>query len=223
MESNQITYWRLCQQGLLDYKFNTPGEYVRWMGAVQAQDYLASLWAVGLRIPNATEATIEAAIADKSIVRTWPMRGTIHYLPGQDIRWILKLTEPRNRMFLERLFAGKMKAVEGLDITPETFTKSFAIFEKALQGDKHLTRDELAAALRKAGIATDGLQFTWILHQAQAEALICHGPRRGKQFTFTLLDEWLPPTRMLDREEALAEFTRRYFTGHGPALPEDFA
>ncbi len=58
---------------------------------------------------------------------------------------------------------------------------------------------------------------------AELEGLVCSGPRRGKQFTYMLLDERVPPTPSLDRDAALAELVRRYFTSHGPATPHDFA
>ena len=67
---------RMRTQGLAEPAFDTPEAVVSWLGAVQAQDWYGSLWAVGSRMQAATEATIEQAIADGSVVRTWPMRGT---------------------------------------------------------------------------------------------------------------------------------------------------
>ena len=72
-----------------------PADVVRRLCAVQAQDYLASLWAVGLRTPDAAEADVEAAIARKELVRTWPMRGTLHLLAAEDARWMTELMAPR--------------------------------------------------------------------------------------------------------------------------------
>ena len=80
---------RLQNQGLAGASFQTPDEVVRWFGAVQAQDYLGSLWAIGMRMQNATEAAAEQAIAEREIVRTWPMRSTLHFVPPEDVRWIL--------------------------------------------------------------------------------------------------------------------------------------
>lgn len=213
MPLTEISRRRLYQQGLLDHDFSTPGKVVAWLGAVQAQDFLAALWALGLRLRDATESSVEAAIASKTIVRTRPMRGTIHFVPGDDIRWILKLMRPRNRMLIDRYQT----------IDEETFSKSYRVFETVLQGGKQLTRAELVRALEQAGISAAGQSFTWFVFRAQADALICWGKRRGKQFTFTLLDEWLPPSKMLEHDEALATLARRYFTSHGPATLQDFA
>src|SRR5690348_13918884 len=86
---------RLHNQHLADRLFKTPDEVVRWFGAVQAQDYLGSLWAIGMRTENATELAVEQAIAERKIVRTWPMRSTLHFVPPKDVRWMLKFLTPR--------------------------------------------------------------------------------------------------------------------------------
>src|SRR5438309_677615 len=67
----------------------------RWLGAVQAQDYLGGLWAVGLRGTGITESGVERALANRSIVRTWPLRGTLHFVAAADVRWMLELSAPR--------------------------------------------------------------------------------------------------------------------------------
>src|SRR5262249_20305405 len=79
-----------------------PAQIVRHFGAVQAQDFYGSLWAIGIRTKDALESTIEQAIADRKIVRTWPMRGTLHFVPPEDVRWMLKLLTPR-------IIAGNMR------------------------------------------------------------------------------------------------------------------
>ena len=65
------------------------------MGAVQAQDFLGSLWAIGLRVKNAKESYIEHAIVDETIVRTLVLRETLHFVAVEDINWILDLVAPR--------------------------------------------------------------------------------------------------------------------------------
>src|SRR5437868_10179473 len=95
MTNLDIAHQRLSSQLINRQALEKPGDVVRWLGAVQAQDYLGALWAVGLRLPNATEANIEQALTDRTIVRTWPMRGTLHFVPPEDARWMLKLMTPR--------------------------------------------------------------------------------------------------------------------------------
>jgi hypothetical protein len=133
-----------------------------------------------------------------------------------DIRWLLQLTAPR----VQAISAGYYRQV-GLD--GAALARGDDALAKALQGGRHLTRDELDDPLRAAGLPTDGLRLTFLVMHAELEAVICSGPRRGKQFTYAALDERAPGARVLPRDQALAELARRYFAGHGPALPRDFA
>jgi len=89
--NTDIAHQRLSNQRIDGEKFKKPEEVVTWMGAIQAQDYLQSLWAIGLRMQSATVADIEQAIADRKILRTWPLRGTLHFVPPEDAQWMLKL------------------------------------------------------------------------------------------------------------------------------------
>jgi hypothetical protein len=208
---------RLANQHIQAVKpFSQPGELVTWFGAVQAQDYPASKWAIGLRLPGCSAADIEEAITRRSIVRTWALRGTLHIIAARDIRWILALVRPsvvpRHAPYDRRL---------GLD--EKTFEHSRALLEKTLQGGKQLTRKELATLFEQNQISTQGLRMAFLLYRAALDGIICFGPLRGKQPTFTLLEEWMPPSPTKDREEALAELCRRFFSSHGPATVKDFA
>jgi hypothetical protein len=95
MTPRDIVYRRLANQQIARPKYRTPHEMVAWLGAMQAQDYFGALWAIGLRLPNAAEADVEQAIANRTIVRTWPLRGTLHFVAAVDIRWMLELLAPR--------------------------------------------------------------------------------------------------------------------------------
>lgn len=206
---------RLTHQQITGSSFTQPAEVVAWLGAMQAQDYTGALWSVGLRVTSATETRIEQAIADRAIVRTWPMRGTLHFVAAQDVRWLLQLLTPK-------VITGSAGRYRQLELDDATFARSKAVFINALQGSKQLTREELYAHHEGAGLATTGQRGYYFLVRAAQDGLICFGPMQGKQQTFALLDEWLPPTKPLAREEALAELTRRYFTSHGPATLQDF-
>jgi hypothetical protein len=208
---------RLRSQLLARNPAATVPEVVAHFGAVQAQDYLGALWAVGLRMRAAVESDIERALAERSIVRCWPMRGTLHFVAAEDARWMLELLAPRvltrHRARLQRDFA----------LDSRTLRRSRTLIERALQGGNALTRPEIYATLEKAGISTGASRGLHILFALAHEHLICFGARRGKQPTFVLLDEWLPATKPKPRLEALAELARRYCTGHGPATAADFA
>ncbi len=215
MTNQEIAYLRLYNQYIARPDFKRPEDVVRWFGAVQAQDYPGALWAVGLRMRNAIAADIERAVANGVIVRTHLMRGTWHFVAAEDVRWLLTLMAPGR-------IASNALWYQRLELDETTFAKSNAIFATMLQGGKQLTRKELAAGLGQVGISTEGLRLTFLLHRAELEGVIGSGGRRGKQFTFALLDELVPISRTLEREEALAELARRYFTSHGPATLQDF-
>jgi hypothetical protein len=216
MAFRDILRQRLHNQQLTDPEFETPGDIVRHLGAVQAQDYFGSLWAIGQRLENADEACIEKAVADKSIVRSWPMRGTLHYVPSEDLRWMLKLLSPK-------ILAKGAKNYRDAGLDSATFRKSAKIMERVLRDGNQLTRNELYEHFEKAKISTKDIRGLHMLGHAALEGLICLGPRKGKQPTFTLVDEWLPSSMSLNRDESIEKITLKYFKGHCPATLHDFA
>jgi hypothetical protein len=216
MTSLNIAHQRLSNQHISQTTFATPGEVVKWLGAVQAQDYVGALWALGLRMKKAVEADVEQALTDKTIVRTWPMRGTLHFVAAADVRWMLELLTPR-------IVAGMVRRLQkhfGLDEV--TFGRSKEVLVRALQGGRQLTRSAMYEQLEAAHISPADGRGLHILGQLAQDGLLCFGAREGKQQTFTLLDEWVPTAKRMARDEALAELARRYFTSHGPATLQDF-
>lgn len=215
MKPTTLLSQRLTNQHISTPAFDTPEQVVQWLGAVQSQDYYAAKWALALRTKNCTDDTIEAALTDGRILRTHIFRATWHFVLPADIHWMLELTAPR----ISASFAGYYRKV-GLDAP--LFKKANAAITKALEGGKHMTRAELHTALEREGIDTKGfLRSTYII-QAELDGIICSGARRDKQFTYALLEERAPKPKKLERDEALYELTRRYFTGHGPAAVRDY-
>ena len=206
---------RLANQLIAHSILSDPSDIVKWFGAIQAQDYLGALWAIGLRTFNATESAIEQAIANRTIIRTWPMRGTLHFVAAEDVRWMLNLLTPR-------VLASSASRWKQLELDEATFSKSRKTIVRALQGGKQLEREEMYQVLETARISTAGQRGIHILGRLAQEGVICFGARAGKQHTFTLLDEWIPNTRQMERDAALAELAKRYFTSHGPATLQDF-
>jgi hypothetical protein len=206
---------RLANQRLAHSSFQKPAEAVGWLGAVQAQDYAGAKWALGLRLPGNTEAGIERACEAGAILRTHVLRPTWHFVTPADIRWLLALTAPRVHAF-NATYYRKM------ELDGRIFTRCNAALEKALRDGKQLTRPELEKVLQQAGIATHDLRSTLLIMHAELDGLLCSGARRGRQFTYALLEERVPPARSLERNEALAELALRYFSSHGPASVADF-
>jgi hypothetical protein len=212
-----ITSYRLHNQLLSQTSFLEAADVVSWFGAVQSQDFSGAKWALGQRMEQATDAQIDRAYDDGKILRTHVMRPTWHFVAPVDIRWLLKLTA-------ERVHAANAYMHRSLGIDRAFLRRSQAVVEKALRERQYLTREELAMALKQAGISSENqLKITYLILSCEVDGLICSGPRRGKQFTYTLLEERVPPSRVLTRDEALAHITRRYFTSHGPATLQDFS
>ena len=207
---------RLRNQRLVGKPFASPEDVVRWLGAVQSQDYAGAKWAIAQRTRACSDADLDRACADGRILRTHVLRPTWHFVLPDDIRWMLALTSPGVRARMA--YYDRQLALDGA-----VFRRSQAAIEKALAGGEALTREELGRALAGAGIRAAGQRLGHIMMRAELDALITSGPRRGKQFTYALLDERAPRGRTLGRDEALAELAGRYFASHGPALPHDFA
>lgn len=216
MTETDLVYRRLYNQRIAGEQCERPEDVVRWLGAIQAQDYLQALWAIGLRTRQPSASAVEQAIADGKIIRTWPMRGTIHFVPPEDARWMLKLSA-------SRMIAADQRRLEQLELDYATIERCKELFYDALKGGKRLARSNMMQLLEDAGISGKHQRGYHILWHTAQSGLICIGPMQDKEQTFALLDEWAPHARELSREEALAELARRYFTGHGPATIHDFA
>jgi hypothetical protein len=215
MDSGDIRCSRLHTQQIIDSSFEKPADVIRWFGAMQAQDFAAAKWAIGLRTKNQTDESIERAFNEGLILRTHIMRPTWHFVAPQDIRWLLGLTSPQVQKF-----NGYYYRKSGLD--KSIFEKSNKVIRNVLQGNRQLTRSELDVYLREAHIPTQDLGLSFTLMQAELEGILCSGPPRGKQFTYMLLDERVKESKNLSREESLATLTKKYFQSHGPAQVKDF-
>jgi len=210
-----IAVHRLYSQRLNKTTFKRPGDVVAWMGAIQAQDYAGAKWSLGLRLAKATEAGIEQAIDDKKVLRTWAMRGTLHFVAPADIRWMLELLAPR-------IIANNARRYKELELDGRTFARSTDIIAKALQENKQLDRPALVAILEKKGISAAGQRTPYLLQRAALERIIFQGVMRSNNPTYLLMDEWISKTKSLKRDQALAELALRYFTSRGPATLQDF-
>ncbi len=216
MKNFDIALQRLNNQRLSSPNLKKAADVVHWLGAVQAQDYYAAKWALGLRMQAATDQGLEKAFAAGKMLRTHVMRPTWHFVTPVDIRWLLKLTAPR-------VHAANSHYYRKLELDEAVFKRTNKAIAKALLGGRQLTREALRAAVQRAGVrADDLLRFNYILIRAELDGVICSGARQAKQFTYALLDERVPETNSRSREEALADLTRRYFTSHGPATVMDF-
>lgn len=215
--ARDVAQRRLASQQLVSTTCVSPADVVQHLVAVQAQDYAGAKWSIGLRLPGTTDADVERACADGHILRTHLLRPTWHFVAPTDIRWLLTLTGPRVQ-------AANAYMYRKVGFDADTFRRSTRTFVTTLEDGQPRTRHELRDALIRAGIETAGdLRLSYLLMHAELEGIICSGPRRGKQFTYALLDARVPPARLRTQEEALAELAYRYFVSRGPATVNDMA
>ena len=217
MPRKDIAQQRLLNQGLVKPALKTAREVVANLGAVQSQDYAGGKWGIAQRTDGLTDAEIEKEIDAGSIVRTHVLRPTWHFVAAADIGWMLALTGPR--VHAANAYWYRLHEVDE-DVARRTRT----VLTKALRDGNHLTRAELAKLIAKAKLdVSNPTRLSAVVMRAELDGLICSGPRRGKQFTYALLDERVTHSTSLQRDEALYELARRYFTTRGPATVDDFA
>lgn len=210
-----ISNTRVLSQQLADPQFDNPRDLVSWMGAVQAQDYAMSKWALGIRLKTATMQDIDASLRKGEILRTHIMRPTWHLVAAEDIRWMLELSGKRIKSAVRSY--GKY-----FDWSEEMYFKCFRSIEKILEGHDGMTKQEIESELAKTGIVTDTMKMNHLLMSAEAEGIVCSGIDKGKKTTYALLDERVPSTGELHKEEALARLAGKYFQSHSPASLQDF-
>ena len=191
-------------------------DVVSWFGAMQAQDLASVQWSLGVRIPGATESDIDKAIDAGEVLRTWPMRGTIHLVPSRDAKWMVELSAART----VRSAAGRWRQ---MGLSESAAANGAETLAAALAGGKGLTRSQCVTVLTEAGLCAAKEHASQLLWYAAQTGVTCFGPAVGKEQSFVLLDEWaLDPARPV-RDEALAILALRYFRSHGPATVPDFA
>jgi len=211
----EISNLRLANQKIAATNFKTPRDLVAWMGAMQAQDYPMAKWAIGVRLLDSTDNTIQSAIDKGEIIRTHVMRPTWHFVSVEDIYWMLDLTA-------SRILRSMKSRHNEMELSQAVFSKSNRIIEKALTKNKWLTRDELAKELGAKKIKIDENRLSHILVHAELNGIMCSGPIKNGKLTYALLSERVPVKKVPTREASLIELAKRYFTSHGPATILDF-
>lgn len=207
---------RLGCHKLLQSDLRDPVAIVAWSGAVQSQDFAGAKWSLGQRGVGLTDETIERAFNDGAILRTHVLRPTWHFVTPADIRWMLTLTAPRVQRFLAHTY-------KFYELDARTLARGRDILGRALADRDHLTRAELAVALRRGRITAAGPRLAMLTIDAEVHQVMCSGPLRGRQFTYARFDARVPASKPLARDEALAALAQRYFMSHGPATLKDFA
>ncbi|MFD0212094.1 winged helix DNA-binding domain-containing protein [Streptomyces hirsutus] len=192
---------------------------VRRVFAIQAQDATAADLGIRVRGRDITAQAIRTAYEDeRSIVRNWYMRGTLHTIPSDDARWVLRLLSPR-------ILAATSRRYQQLGLNDDLRQRADHLIRRDLAAHGPLTRAELTEHLTTLGIPPDGQAPFHLIRHAALTGILCHGPQRAGEATYVLLDDWLPTTGRFrwEGDDALAELARRYIAAHAPAALEDFA
>lgn len=216
MNLTTVAKLRCINQQLSSKSVKTCAEMVAWLGAMQAQEFAQTKWALGLRLPHLKETQVEKDFTEGKILRTHLLRPTWHFVTPDDIRWMLKLTAPR-------VHAINATICRRLELDNTIFNRCIKILTATLQGNKHLNRSEINAEFKKKKIRVHGIRLSYIMMYAELDGIICSGARRGNQFTYALLDERVPASNPLNRDEALSKLAKQYFTSRGPATLKDFS
>lgn len=193
---------------------------VRDLGGIQAQDASAAALAVRVRSVGLVADDVEyARVQERSIVRTWGPRSTLHLLATEDLNWLLPLLGP---VFI----AGGRRRRAQLGLDEDTCARGMHAMRDILANQGPLTRDELTEQLTLHGIQLVGQARPHLIARAALEGMICLGPNRGTEPTYVLLNDWIDQEHRgphLSETEAHAELTRRYLNAYGPATPQDQA
>jgi hypothetical protein len=212
----EVALLRLVAQRIAGPRLPDAAAVVRRLTAVQAQDYPGALTSVALRVEGGTRAAVEAALDAGDVVRSWPMRGTLHLVGADDLGWLLELCGPR-------ALAGAAKRRERLELTEADIDRARDVAVEALTGGGRLSRAALLEILDKGGVAPTGQRGYHLLWYLAQTGTLVLGPTENGEQLFVLTDEWVRAPRRLDRDEALAELALRFFRGHGPATVADLA
>jgi hypothetical protein len=158
---------------------------------------------------------VNNAIDAGKIIRTHILRPTWHFVAAGDIHWMIEISAPRIRP----TFIGYGKT---LGLSEGVIAPAIRTVERLLEGGNHLTRQEIGSVLMAERIISDPGAASYIMGRAEIDGVVCSGRINGKNPTYALLDEWVPKTDSLCREEAMERLVRKFFTSHGPATLQDF-
>jgi hypothetical protein len=194
-----------------------PADVARAICGAQAQDVNAGRLAFRARSARIRAEDVDHAREhERSLLRTWAMRGTMHLLATEDVPWLLPLFE-------SALAENSRLRLGQLGLAPSAQDRALREIERSLAHEGPLLRDDLVARLRRRRIVLDQSTRFHIFRLATAAGIACEGPRVGAQTSLTLARDWLGERPPHDREAALAELARRYLGAFGPATEADFA
>ncbi len=222
MDTPELLARRLIAHGLAGSAarpaFSSPLEAARGLLAVQGQTYPAGIRSLALRSSSSDEEVL-AAVRAGQIVRSWPQRGTLHFLAAEDARWLARLLHPR-------VAPSQIARRGGLQLDDATAARAHEALVATLLAagsGNPVPRKEIYAAFEEAGVDPAGGRGPHLLRFFGGQGDIVQGPKQGAQETFVLVDALGVEQAELEGEAALKELGARYASGHGPVAVADLA
>ncbi|MDQ2683116.1 MAG: winged helix DNA-binding domain-containing protein [Chloroflexota bacterium] len=214
---NELGMERLRAMGIADRRFSSSSDVVAWHGAMQAQDFPGLLWSIALRRGDKpTMRQIRESLVRERLVRSWPMRGTLHLMHPSSASWMIA-TLARRREGTAATRARQLGLTEGdVDRSREALCR-------ALAGGEVLSRAGVYEVFERAAVSPDGQRGYHLLARLAREGLVCHGPDLDGQPGFVSLRSWVGDLGGDTPADPVAELALRYVQGHGPVSIADFA
>jgi Winged helix DNA-binding domain len=188
------------------------------IAGAQAQLMSAAELQVGVRVDCRTSDVRDALWKDRTLVKTWLMRGTLHLIPAANLGLYTSAMRARS-------IKTRNSWLKFFQLSKAELMEVIAAIGEALD-DRPQTREELIARVGagRSEHVLAGLRSGWggMLKPVARNGLLCFGPSRGQSVTFVRPERWIAGWRQLDPDEALVEVARRYFRAHGPATKQDF-
>ena len=213
---NPITI-RLLNQQLVSPQFDDPAEVVGHMGAMQAQEYRMMRWAVAMRSRKPSAKAFKLAFDSGRIIRLHLMRGTWQLVSAEDYWMMIDLCSPKAIAVTK----GWMSSNK-ITISDEELMRIRDILAQTAADKGSVTKEDFVQALAEKDLLMDNHRLSYHIRMAEMSGTLCSGDLLPMKATYALAAEKVKPTEKMDRDEALAIITRKYFQSHQPATLEDF-
>lgn len=209
---------RLLAHQLASPQFKDPVDVVAHMGAIQAQDYRMSRWAVAMRTKKPSHEVFRQAFDSGRIIRMHLHRCTWQLLTAEDYPWMFPLCAPNAMSGLK----GWMSANK-VSIPDDERQQIGEIICQTTSVLRSATWEDYDEALRNRGIEMPKQRLSYHIRLGELGGTLCSGDLHKSKATYSLVSEKIGQTTPIDRDEALRRLAVKYFQSHSPATLEDFS
>ena len=208
---------RLLNQQLIAPQFTTPTEVVSYMGALQAQEYRMMRWAVAMRTRKPSHKTFKQAFDEGQIIRLHLMRGTWQLVCAEDYWSMIDLFAPKAIAVTKGWMNGNK-----ISIPDDELMRVRDILIQSATDKRSVTKEDFILALAERNLQMDGHRLSYHIRMAELSGVLCSGDLLPMKATYALAADKVKSSVKMERDEALAHFTRKYFQSRQPATLEDF-